>query len=106
MPQRPAESGTPDRDRSVTVAEVNELALSRLSNEGDVLFWARYALQKIDRHLEARENLNHFRQNGSNSEVIRKAESAERFSAFVLEGAAQQLRESLAEQLKSKQEIQ
>jgi hypothetical protein len=90
----PAESGKPD--------PMSELAQSRLDGESDVQFWERYTRQKYYRYEELAAATATFRANGSNSEVIRRAETAQRQAAFYLEGATQRLYESICEAFKHK----
>ena len=88
----PAESGNVD--------PMSELAKSRLDNESDVQFWERYTRQKYERYFEFSIATATFRANGSNSEVIRRAETAQRQAAFYLEGATQRLYEAICEAFK------
>ncbi len=61
----------------------------------ELVQFARYARQKIDRFLIASQALTAAKDNGNNAEVIRKLESADRHAAFILKCAVDLLHESL-----------
>lgn len=81
--------------------DVTELAQSRLSGESDLHFFARYCRQKIDRWIEAYSVTDTARENGANSEVMRKVEAAERHARFYMVGASELLYEALHPKQKS-----
>lgn len=64
-------------------------------DESEQLYYAGYHLQESDRFLEAHMASVLANVNGSNAEVIRKFESAERFAILMLRGSGDMLRESL-----------